>query len=118
LRATQLSYSRGWTSQNNTAVFGGVDASTKTSGSKVTRTGIHAHSLSLVATECATCGVIQARWNGAVVRTVSLHRSTTVRKQLIPLAVFVGSQSGTLTITDVGSSGQLVMVEGLAVYNP
>jgi alpha-tubulin suppressor-like RCC1 family protein len=118
LRAGQLSYSKGWTGQLTSAVFGGVDYYTKTFGATVTRTGVRAQRLYLVATECASCGTIQVLWNGKVVRAISLYRPTTMRKQLVALATFSRTQAGTLTVRDISGPTKVVIVEGLAGYNP
>ena len=51
-------------------------------GAMITRTGISATRLYLVATKCASCGTLTARWNGVTIGSVSLHNATTIRRQV------------------------------------
>jgi hypothetical protein len=118
LRANQLSYSKGWTGQLTPAVFGGVDYNTRTFGAKMTRAGIRAQRLYLIATECANCGAVQVVWNGKLLRTISLYKPVTMRRQVVALGIFAKTQAGTLSVTDVSASTKVVIVEGLAAFSP
>ena len=117
LRSDQLSYSSGWAKVTHSDAFAGFGFHTTTHNATMTRTSIVAKQLSLVASRCPACGTLEVRWKGAVVKTVSLVNPTSVRKQVIQIAAFPTTQTGTVTVTVTSPNGRNVLIEGLAVYN-
>ena len=85
-----------------------------TSGAKLTRTGVVARRISLVATTCPTCGKVRVYWGATLLRTVSLYSSTTINKRVIGVTTFTSARSGTLTIRVYGS-GRKVIIDGVAI---
>ena len=85
-----------------------------TSGAKLTRTGVVARRISLVATTCPTCGKVRVYWGATLLRTVSLYSSTTINKRVIGVTTFTSARSGTLTVRVYGS-GRKVIVDGVAI---
>jgi hypothetical protein len=117
LNSDQLGYSSGWYRSANAGEFAGFGHVTKTKGAKMTRTSIVAKKVSLVVTKCTSCGTVEVRWNGKVVKTVSLVASKTVHKQVVDVASFATAQTGTLTVTNTAPNGKSVVLEGVAVFN-
>jgi streptogramin lyase len=118
LRSDQLSYSAGWSKSTSPVYFAGFDYRSKTHAAKATRTGIIAKRLYLVATECASCGTAQVRWNGAVIASIDTYHATTIHKHVIHIVSWPSTHSGTLTVTVTSPTGKTVVIEGLAIYNP
>ena len=112
-----MARSTGWSKLTTAAAFAGFGYRSTTHGAKMTRTGVVATRLYLVATKCAACGTVQARWNGTVIANVDLKNSTTVRRQVISLRSFTSQKTGTLTLTVTSTTGKSVTIEGLGVYN-
>ena len=115
LTASAFHLSSGWAKASSRAYYGGFAFSTTSKGRSATRTGIKARRLSLVATECSSCGVVQVRWNNKVIATVNLAHATTLNNQVIALRPFTSVQSGTLSIIVTSANGKRVLLEGLAV---
>lgn len=117
LSSDQLGYTGSWKRVPNAGAFAGVSRVTKTKGAKMTRPGIVAKSLSLVTTRCPTCGRVEVRWNGKLLKQWNLAATRTTRKYVMTIANFPTPQKGTLTVTNVSPSGKQVNIEGVAVYN-
>jgi hypothetical protein len=114
LRATQLTYSSGWSTVDKPGAFGGALRRTTTLGATASRSGVSGERLYLVATRCPSCGQLRVTWNGTTVKTIDLRAASTVRRQVVPLISWSAPHHGTLTLTTV-SAGKTVAVEGLAV---
>ena len=84
------------------------------SWAKLTRTGVVAKRISIVATTCSTCGSVRVYWGSTLLRTISLHSSTTINKRVISVTTFTSARSGTLSVRVYGS-GKKVIVDGVAV---
>jgi alpha-tubulin suppressor-like RCC1 family protein len=117
LRSDHLSRSSGWTKSTSSAYFGGLAHISKTRNTTMTRTGVVAKKLYLVATKCATCGTVQVRWNNNVVTTLNLYRSTTARQQIIPIVTWPTAHTGSMQLIVTSATGKSVIIEGLAAYN-
>jgi hypothetical protein len=117
LNSDQLLYSTGWKRTTNVGAFAGFNRFTKTKGATMTRTGIVAKRVSLVTARCPTCGRVEVRWNGKLLKTLNLQSPRTARKQVLAIATFATPQKGTLTVKNVSPSGKQVNIEGVAVYN-
>lgn len=104
-----------WTTTTGAGIYGGTAIRSVTAGSVATRTGIVGRRIDLIATLCPTCGTVDVRWNGAVVRRVNLTAATTKRAANVVIANWPTSRTGALSVTVVGS-GKPVVIEGLGVY--
>jgi len=105
----------GWTRAKGQAGFyQGTYSSSLTNGATLTRTGVQAKRIALVATKCPTCGAVEVRMGGTLLKKVNLASATTQKKQLMPVASFPGVVSGTVTVT-VATSGKPVFIDGLGV---
>jgi hypothetical protein len=83
-------------------------------GAALTKTGVRTRRIAVVATKCATCGTLGVYWKGTLLKKLNLAASSTAKKQLITVATFGSSRSGTVKLV-VLSSGRPVIVEGLGV---
>ncbi len=83
-------------------------------GAKLTRTGIVASRIALLATTCATCGSVKVYLGSTLLKTVSLYSATTVYRKLISVKSWRSAHKGTLTIK-VASSGKKVIIDGVVI---
>src|SRR4029079_1945358 len=83
-------------------------------GATLTRTGVHARRIALVATTCASCGSVRVYWGSTLLRTIDLRSATRVNRKVIPVATFASLRSGTLSIR-VGSKNAPVIVDGMVL---
>ncbi len=109
-----LARSGNWTSGTGSAYYRSTYRRSGSYGAKLTRTGVVARRIALVATTCPTCGKVRVYWGSTLLRTVSLYSATTVNKKLITVTTFAGTRTGTLSIK-VHSSGRKVIVDGVAI---
>ncbi len=103
----------GWNRQTKYGQFRSTWTTTSTKGRILTRTGIKAKRLALVANRVSNGGVVEVRWNGTLVRKISL-KGTAATKKVYPIATWATVRSGTLQIKVV-SSGRAVRIDGLVV---
>jgi hypothetical protein len=109
-----LTRSASWTAGTHSAFYKSTYLRSSTSGAKVTRTGVVARRISIVATTCSTCGKVSVYWGSTLLKTVSLYSSTTINKRVIGVATFTSARSGTLTIRVYGG-GKKVVIDGVAL---
>ena len=109
-----LTRSSGWTSGTGTAYYRSTYLRASLFGARLTRTGVVAKRIALLATTCATCGSVKVYWGSTLLKTVNLYSRTTVNKKLITVATFTSARSGTLSIK-VSSSGKKVIIDGVAI---
>jgi tripartite motif-containing protein 71 len=106
---------RGWSrNSGQSGYYRNTYSGSTTQGAKLTRTGVQAKRLALVATKCPGCGVVDVRMGGTLLKKVNLAATSTKKRQIIPVASFAGVVAGTVTIT-VATSGKPVFIDGLAV---
>jgi hypothetical protein len=111
-----LTRSAGWSALSSTLYFAGTYVSSTTKDATLTRTGVTAKRLALVATRCPTCGIVQVLWNGTLVQQIGLASSTTARKQVIALPAFGALRTGgTIVIKVVSSTGKVVEIDALGI---
>lgn len=104
-----LSASAGWSRGTSAGYYLGTYSATLTKGATLTKTGVRARRLGLVATTCATCGKAGVYLDGVLARTVNLYSATTRYRQVV--SVDLGRvKAGTVTIRAL--SGR-VHVDGL-----
>ncbi len=109
-----LSRSTGWTRATGSTYYLATITRSSTVGSRLTRTGVQARRLAVLATRCATCGTIQLYWRGALVKEASLYAPTTLRRQVVAVVLLPSVQPGTVVIR-VKSYGRRVEIDGLGV---
>jgi len=109
-----LAHSGSWTAATGRAYYLTTVLRSKTYGSRLTRTGVVAKRLALVATTCPTCGSVRVYWGGTLLRRISLYSPTVRNRQVIPIVSFSSGRRGTLMIRVV-SIGKTVLIDGLAV---
>ena len=103
-----------WTAGTGTAYYRSTYLRSSSSGAKLTRTGVVAKRIAIVATTCSTCGSVRVYWGSTLLRTISLRSATTVNKKLITVTTFTSARKGTLMIK-VYSSGKKVLIDGVAI---
>jgi hypothetical protein len=103
-----------WSLKTGSAYYRSTYLSSTTSGAKLTRTGVKARRLALVATTCPTCGSVQVYWGTKLLKAVSLKSATTVNKKLITITTFSSLSAGTLSLKVYGS-GKKVMIDGVVL---
>jgi hypothetical protein len=106
--------SSSWSSGTLSLFYKSTWARSYTSGAKLTRTGVVARRISLIATTCPTCGKVRVYWGATLLRTISLYSSTTINKRIIGVTTFTSARSGTLTLRVYGS-GRKVILDGVAI---
>ena len=109
-----LTRSGSWTAGTGSAYYQSTYLRSSTSGAKLTRTGVVAKRIALLATTCRTCGTVKLYWGSTLLKTISLYSKATVNKKLMTVATFTSARSGTLKIK-VYSSGKKVIIDGVAI---
>jgi acid phosphatase type 7 len=104
----------GWTRDDADDFYLDTRSSTTRSGARLVRTRLSARHLGLLAVECPGCGVVELRWNGALLRRVNLSSDRRRGPQVVGQFSFERPHSGTLAVRVV-SAGKRVVVDGLAV---
>jgi hypothetical protein len=102
----------GWTRGTSGAYYEGTYSGTRTKGATLTRTGVHARRLAVVAKTCPTCGKVAVLFDGVQVAKFDLRTETSVWQRT--LKVDLGSlRAGTVTIRTLTTDA--VYVDGLGV---
>ncbi len=109
-----LTRSSGWTAGTGDPYYRSTYLRSSTNGAKLTRTGVVARRIALLATTCPTCGTVKVYWGSTLLKAISLHSDTTVNRKLIAVKTFSFARTGTLTIKVV-SSGRKVIIDGVAI---
>ena len=104
----------GWGRAAKSGQFNGTWTTTSTKGRTLTRPGIRAKRLALVANRLPNGGLVEVRWNGALVRKVSL-KGTAVTRKVYPIVTWGTVHTGTLRIKVLSASGRPVRLDGLVV---
>jgi hypothetical protein len=107
-----LSASASWTRGSSAVYYAGTITSVARTGASLTRTGVQARRLALVATKCKGCGTVGIYWHGALLKQISLNATTTAYRQFVAIGTFSAVQSSTLTIKTL-NAGRL-FIDGLA----
>ncbi|WP_404386512.1 hypothetical protein LL946_08040 [Knoellia locipacati] len=110
-----LSASTGWTRGKHTNYLFSTYSTTVRSGAQLTRTGVSARRLALVATTCPTCGTVDVYHAGVKVGRVSLYSSTTKVRQVIWLPLQTRTRYGTVAVRSV--STKRIYVDGLGIVH-
>jgi len=103
-----------WSAGTGSAYYRSTYLRSSTSGARLTRTGVVARRIALVASTCSTCGIVRVYWGSTLLKTINLYSRTTVNQKLIAVTTFSSARTGTLKIT-VTSRGKRVIVDGVAI---
>jgi hypothetical protein len=103
-----------WSLGTGTAYYNHTFARSATSGAKLTRTGVVAKRIAIVATTCSTCGSVRVYWGTTLLKTISLHSTTTANRKIIAVTTFSSVRTGTLSLRVYGS-GHNVVIDGVAI---
>ncbi len=109
-----LARSASWTAKKGSSYYLATFLRSSTRGATLTRTGVVATRISLLATTCRKCGTVKVYWNSALLKKINLRSGTTVKGKLIKVKTFASGRSGTLRIK-VSSSGKKVLVDGVSI---
>jgi Fibronectin type III domain/NHL repeat len=104
--------SRGWSRRTGSVYYAGTITSIARGSANLTRTGVRARRLGIVAVRCRGCGTVGIYWNGRLIRKVSLNATTTAYRQVISIVDFGATRPGTLVIRTL-TTGR-VQIDGLA----
>ena len=85
-----LAVSAGWSRVTSSVFYRSTATVTSRSAVTLTRTGVQAKRIYLVATRCPTCGTVGVYWNGTLIKKVSLYSSTLARRSVIGITTFTG----------------------------
>ncbi|WP_207555847.1 TolB family protein [Intrasporangium flavum] len=108
-----LSASTGWTRGSSTSYLFNTYSKTVKTGAQLTRSGVQARRLAVVATTCSTCGSVDVYHAGGKLGRLSLYSSTTRTRQVLWLPVQTVTRTGTVTIRSL--STKQVLIDGLAI---
>jgi len=103
-----------WAAGTGASYYRSTYLRSSTAGARLTRTGVVAKRIALVATTCSTCGTVKVYWGSTLLKTISLYSRTTVNQKVITVATFSSARTGTLKIA-VSSRGKRVIVDGVAI---
>jgi hypothetical protein len=109
-----LTRSGSWIAGTGTAYYRSTYLRSSSYGARLSRTGVVAKRIALLATLCATCGSVKVYWGSTLLKTISLYSSTTLNRKLITVATFTSARSGTLSIK-ISSTRKKVIVDGVAI---
>ncbi|MCW2545186.1 MAG: putative internalin, partial [Frankiales bacterium] len=105
--------SSGWSLSTDPVYYRQTATSAVTTARTLTLGSAQARRISLVASTCATCGSVSVYWNGALLRTVSLHGTTVKHRQVIAISDFGIVRTGTVVIKTL--SAGTVRIDGLGI---
>ena len=105
--------SAGWTLASNTAFYATTISIRAAAGGALTRTGIQARRLAIVATKCRGCGTVGTYWNGTLLRQISLNATTTAYRRVINITDQGTPRSGNLVIKPLNTGR--VYIDGLGL---
>lgn len=103
-----------WKHKSKAGHFNNTVVQTKRKGASLKLTGIAAQQISLIADRLAKGGKVKIKWNGKVVRKLSL-KGTKANSLTLPVVSFGSVQTGTLKIKVVGKDRRPVRIDGLVV---
>lgn len=105
--------SSAWTRTGASVFYGGTVTTTHTSGVTLTRTGVKARQVFVLATTCSSCGSLAVYVGSTKVGTLSLRSSSTRNKVMLSTTLST-ARAGTLKLVST-TSGMPVYVDAFAV---
>lgn len=107
-----LTASKGWKRTKATSAYRSTLTTAKSARRTLSKTGVRAARVGLVATTCRTCGKVTIKIGTKVVGTINLRSATTRHHRLLLLPAFT-PRTGKLTLTT--TSRKMVRIDGVAV---
>ena len=104
----------GWSRTTKPGQFNDTWTTTSTKGRILTRASIKAKRLALVANRLPNGGLVEVRWNGTLLRKISL-KGAAASKKVYPIVTWGTVHTGTLKIKVLSASGRPVRLDGLVV---
>ena len=108
-----LKASTGWVRSRGARYYLGTATRTATVGRTLTRKGVAARRIELVATTCPGCGNVGVYFRGHLLRRINLHAAHSHNRQVINVATFRAIRWGTLVLRSL--SNRRVIIDGVAV---
>ena len=105
-----------WTRGTGSGFYLGTITATKATGARLTRAGVHASQLGIVATRCPTCGVAWVYIGGTRVGRFVLTAASVHRRSVMMLPAFGSARTGKVVLR-VSSAGKTVQIDGLVVVH-
>ncbi|MBE3076307.1 MAG: hypothetical protein IMZ75_15465 [Actinobacteria bacterium] len=109
-----LTATSGWARVTGSVYYRGTATTTTRSAVTLTRKGVQARRIYLVATKCSTCGTVGVYWNGVLLKKVSLAAASTTRRNVLAVTTFTSVRTGTLSIRTL-VNGKSVQIDGVTL---
>jgi hypothetical protein len=109
-----LAATAGWSRAKSSLFYRGTATTTTRSAVTLTRTGVQAKRIYLVATRGPSNGTVGVYWNGVLVKKVSLAAAKTTRRNVIAVASFTSVRTGKLTIRTLVNK-RSVQIDGVSL---
>jgi len=103
----------GWTRATNSVWWNSTATTTKTLNVTLTRTSAQLDRVGIVATRCATCGIVGIYVNGVLIGKINLYAASTTYRQTLLLPKF-SYRTGTVVVK-VLTSGKTIHVDGITI---
>jgi hypothetical protein len=107
-----MTTSKGWRQTRATSAYKSTLTTAKSARRTLSKTGIRAARVGIVATTCRTCGKVTVKIGTKVIGTINLHSATTKHRRMLLLPAFT-PRTGKLTLTT--TSKRMVQIDGVAV---
>ncbi len=114
IRASDMKLSRGWVRQAGVQYYENSAVTGVERGATASVSGVRAKRIALIATRCPACGSVEMRFNGTLLKRVSLQGALGT-KVSIPVATFAAARTGTVTIVALSTATSPVTIEGLGI---
>ncbi len=108
-----LAASSGWTRATSSAWWNSTASTTKTLNTTLTRTSAQLDRVGIVATKCASCGIVGIYVGSTLIGKINLYAASTAYRQLILLPKFT-YRTGTVVVKTLTSS-KTIQIDGLAI---
>jgi hypothetical protein len=114
-RASAVTFSTGWSESSSASRYLGTFTST-TSASKTMTFKAAASAMWLIGDKCASCGKMKVYVDGTLISTVDTYRSSTAVRQILFSKAFVGTDTHTIKIVTLGTSGRpKIVIDAIGV---
>lgn len=114
LNNTGFTHSTGWTKSTGSGYFLSTFSKSSKLGASLTKSGVKAKYLALVATKCKGCGKVKVYMGSTLLKTIDLSATSTKKGQVIPIKQWSSVTTGKVTIK-VATSSKPVIIEGLGI---
>jgi hypothetical protein len=106
--------SSAWVRASGTPYYGGTVTQTSTYGASLTRSGVKARQVLVLATTCSACGSVTVYVGSTKVGTLSLSTSTTRNRVLLSTNLRTAA-AGTLKLVTTSPNGRAVRIDAFAI---